>query len=140
MKYSVCIKNSELLECFAKCSPQCSPHVNNACVWQIGWMRTTKLRIFLMQEFGHWSLNILDGYNERVVDRLPLMTYGLKLSLEAWILKLKKKIFNNVRFNELQLHFGNSNFFVKLRYVKYILTKIKIHMQALSFRDYLKLK
>ena len=26
-------------------------------------------------------------YNERVVDRLPAMTYGLKLSLEAWILK-----------------------------------------------------
>ena len=31
-------------------------------------------------------------YYERVVDRLPLMTYGLKLSLEAWILKFKKKI------------------------------------------------
>ena len=30
--------------------------------------------------------------NDRVVDHLPLMTYGLKLSLEAWILKLKKKI------------------------------------------------
>ena len=29
---------------------------------------------------------------ERVVDCLPLMTYGLKLSLEAWILKFKKKI------------------------------------------------
>ena len=27
--------------------------------------------------------------NERVVDRLPLMTYGLKLSFEAWILKSK---------------------------------------------------
>ena len=26
---------------------------------------------------------------ERVVGRLPLMTYGLKLSLEAWILKFK---------------------------------------------------
>ena len=42
-----------------------------------------------------------------------LMTYGLKLSLEAWILKFKKKSFNNLRFNELQLHFGNSNFFCK---------------------------
>ena len=65
------------------------------------------------------------------------MTYGLKL--EAWILKFKKKSFNNLRFYELQLHFGNSNFFVKLKYVKYIY-KFKIQMQALSFRDYLKLK
>ena len=28
--------------------------------------------------------------SERVVNRLPLMTYGLKLSLEASILKFKK--------------------------------------------------
>ena len=28
---------------------------------------------------------------ERVVDPLPLMTYGLKLSLKAWILNFKKK-------------------------------------------------
>ena len=61
-------------------------------------------------------------FNERVVNPLPLMTYGLKLSLKAWILKFKKKSFNNLRFNELQLNFGNSNFFAKLRYVKYILT------------------
>ena len=65
------------------------------------------------------------GIIERVVDRLPLMTYGLKLSLEAWISKYKKKSFNNLRFNELQLNFGNSIFFVKLRYVKYILTNSK---------------
>ena len=50
---------------------------------------------------------------ERVVDRLPLMTYGLKLSLEASILKFLKKSFNKLRFNELQLNFGNSNFFCK---------------------------
>ena len=31
-------------------------------------------------------------------------------------------------------------FFVMLRYVKYIIDKFKIQMQALSFRDYLKLK
>ena len=30
-----------------------------------------------------------DKSNERVVDCLPLMTYGLKLSLEAWILEFK---------------------------------------------------
>ena len=60
--------------------------------------------------------------SERVVDHLLLMTYGLKLSLEAWILKLKKKSLNNLRFNELQLNFGNSNFFVKLRYVICIFT------------------
>ena len=59
---------------------------------------------------------------ERVVEPLPLMTYGLKLSLKAWILKFKKKSFNNLRFNELQLNFGNSNFFVKLRYVICIFT------------------
>ena len=50
---------------------------------------------------------------ERVVEPLPLMTYGLKLSLEAWILKFLKKSFNNLRFNELQLNFGNSIFFCK---------------------------
>ena len=50
---------------------------------------------------------------ERVVDCLPLMTYGLKLSLEAWILELRKNSFNDLRFNELQLHFGNSNIFCK---------------------------
>ena len=48
---------------------------------------------------------------ERVVDRLPLMTYGLKLSLEACILKFKKKSLDNLRFNELQLNFSNPNFF-----------------------------
>ena len=40
-------------------------------------------------------------HSERVVDPLPLMTYGLKLSLEVLILKFKKKSFNNLRFNEL---------------------------------------
>ena len=51
-------------------------------------------------------------------------TYDLWLKAESWSLnfKIQKKSFNNLRFNELQLNFGNSNFFVKLRYVKYILT------------------
>ena len=35
---------------------------------------------------------------ERVVDRLPLMTYGLKLSLEAWILKFNNF---NLSFKEI---------------------------------------
>ena len=35
---------------------------------------------------------------ERVVDRLPLMTYGLKLSLEAGILKFKN---SNLSFKEI---------------------------------------
>ena len=35
---------------------------------------------------------------ERVVDRLPLMTYGLKLRLEAWILKFKNF---NLSFKEI---------------------------------------
>ena len=47
---------------------------------------------FLSMPFSHY---------ERVVDHLLLMTYGLKQSLEAWILKFKK------------LHFDNSNFFCK---------------------------
>ena len=50
---------------------------------------------------------------ERVVDCLPLMTYCLKLSLEARSFKFKKKTLNNLRFNELQLNFGNSIFFCK---------------------------
>ena len=58
-------------------------------------------------------LIFFEYYGERVVDRLPLMIYGLKLSFEALILKFKKKSFNNLRFNELQLNFGNSNFFCK---------------------------
>ena len=66
------------------------------------------------------------------------MTYGLKL--EAWILKFKKKSFNNLRFYELQLHFGNSNFFCKALICKIYIDKFKIQMQALSFRDYLKLE
>ena len=37
------------------------------------------------------SFYYTDHESERVVDHLPLMTYGLKLSLEAWILKFKKK-------------------------------------------------
>ena len=41
-------------------------------------------------------LNIV--YYERVVDRLPLMTYGLKLSLEAWILEFKNF---NLSFKEI---------------------------------------
>ena len=59
----------------------------------------------------HMSHSGIKSYYERVVDRLPLMTYGLKLRLEPWILKFKKRSFNNLRFNELQL-FGNSNFFL----------------------------
>ena len=39
-----------------------------------------------------------DSHNERVVDRLPLMTYGLKLSLEALILKFKNF---DLRFKEI---------------------------------------
>ena len=36
---------------------------------------------------------------------------------------------------------GTQIFFVKLRYVKYIaIDKFKIQIQALSFRDYLKLE
>ena len=35
---------------------------------------------------------------ERVVEPLPLMTYGLKLSLEAWILKFKNF---NLSFKEI---------------------------------------
>ena len=35
---------------------------------------------------------------ERVVDCLPLMIYGLKLSLEAWILKSKN---SNLSFKEI---------------------------------------
>ena len=32
------------------------------------------------------SFNLIQfAFNERVVDPLPLMTYGLKLSLKAWI-------------------------------------------------------
>ena len=42
--------------------------------------------------FMNFRLKKKEKYIERVVDRLPLMTYGLKLSLEAWILKFKKKI------------------------------------------------
>ena len=64
--------------------------------------------------------------SERVVDRLPLMTYGLKLSLEAWILKFKKKSFNDLRFNELQLNFGNSNFFCKAYICNIYIHKFKI--------------
>ena len=48
---------------------------------------------------------------------LPLMTYGLKLSLEACILKFLKKSINNLRFHELLLHLATQIFFVKLRYV-----------------------
>ena len=36
--------------------------------------------------------------SERVVDRLQLMTYGLKLSLEAWILEFKN---SNLSFKEI---------------------------------------
>ena len=36
---------------------------------------------------------------EWFVDRLPLMAYGLKLSLEAWILKSKN---SNLSFKEIQ--------------------------------------
>ena len=35
---------------------------------------------------------------ERIVDHLPLITYGLKLSLEAWILELKNF---NLSFKEI---------------------------------------
>ena len=37
-------------------------------------------------------------YSERGVDGLPLITYGLKLSLEAWILKFKN---SNLSFKEI---------------------------------------
>ena len=43
-------------------------------------------------------MNIRNQHKERVVDRQPLMTYGLKLSLEAWILKLKN---SNSSFKEI---------------------------------------
>ena len=46
-----------------------------------------------------WKLcNALIYDIERVVDRLPLMTYGLKLSLEAWILKFN---ISNLSFKEI---------------------------------------
>ena len=76
-------------------------------------------------------------YTERVVDRLPLMTYGLKLNLEAWILRFLKKSFNNLRFNELQLHSATQIFFVKLRYVN---INWQIQDSDGSIRLYLKLK
>ena len=47
-------------------------------------------------EKGYWWM--LNDYFERVVDRLPLMTYGLKLRLEAWILKFKNF---NLSFKEI---------------------------------------
>ena len=50
-------------------------------------------------------------------------TYDLWLKAESWSLNfkiLKKKSLNNLRFNELQLDFGNSIFFLKLRYLIYI--------------------
>ena len=40
---------------------------------------------FLLRNFSQ----MMKHYIERVVDCLPLMTYGLKLSFEAWILKSK---------------------------------------------------
>ena len=49
-----------------------------------------------------WTLKI--KHMERVVDCLPLMTYVLKLSLEAWTLK---------SFNFKNQWVGNSNFFFK---------------------------
>ena len=50
---------------------------------------------------------------KKSMDHLALCAYGLKQSLEAWILKFKKKSFNDLWFNELQLIFGNSNVFCK---------------------------
>ena len=47
---------------------------------------------------GDLSLGLFSKYNERVVDRLPLMTYGLKLILEAWIVEFKNF---NLSFNEI---------------------------------------
>ena len=47
------------------------------------------------------------------VDCLPLMTYSLKLSLEAWILEFKKEIIQEFKIQWVAATFGNSNFFVK---------------------------
>ena len=49
---------------------------------------------FLLRNFSQ----MMKHYIERVVDWLPLMTYGLKLSLEAWILKFKNF---NLSFKEI---------------------------------------
>ena len=50
---------------------------------------------------------------ERVVDRLPLMTYGLKLSLEAWILEFKKKIIHWYKIQWVAAKFRQLKFFCK---------------------------
>ena len=46
------------------------------------WLITAKFRSYIILNFEFVEVNTL-SLNERVVDCLPLMTYGLKLSLEA---------------------------------------------------------
>ena len=50
------------------------------------------LAIWILRTYSIWLY-------ERVVDRLPLMTYGLKLSLETWILKFKIKYYKIKKSN-----------------------------------------
>ena len=57
-------------------------------------------------------LVFLFSYIERVVDRLPLMNYGLKLSLEAWNLKFKKKIIQLFKIQWVAAKFRQLKFFM----------------------------
>ena len=49
-----------------------------------------QIKLFFTNKKEQSSRKFQTLLNERVVDPLPLMTYGLKLSLKAWILKFKK--------------------------------------------------
>ena len=104
---------------------------NYNCKFLNPWLKATNSAFLNYISFHTVNISPLCVI-ERFLDRLPLMTHGLKLSLEAWILK-----FNNLRFNELQLHFGNSiftlmmtwglkNCFVLCMYVVYKLPPHKI--------------
>ena len=69
---------------------------DNRASWQ--WAGAeTDYRSFILIFCILWTSDDVLLY-ERVVDRLPLMTYGLKLSLEAWILEFKNF---NLSFKEI---------------------------------------
>ena len=80
----------------------------------IGRYKKSYRFLYRYQPIRKMLLSVFIGIGISIINLIGrTLTYGLKLSIEAWILKFLKKSFNNLRFNELQLHFGNSNFFCK---------------------------